>query len=187
MELSPQDRERIFLEEKARREAQEKLKKENNAKNTKYGCIGCVGLLVLLAIIGALIPKSKKSRDDTRTTMAYIMAKQFIQKQLKAPGSAEFPSQVWNEGEVRIVKLGDGSYRIRAWVDAQNAFGAKLRKNWTCDLKEASTDHWEGRVFAVFSNRGHQNANSCVVSALGRPIRVRPRPRFAGGGRLKRG
>lgn len=145
MELSQEDRDRIFQEEKARREAQERLKAEEKAKkatNARYGCLGCLGLIVLLGVIIALVPKTETSHENTDDTAAYVMAKQFIRERLKAPGSAEFPSQVWNEGEVHKSKLENGGYRVSAWVEAQNSFGAKLRTNWVCELKRESGDSW---------------------------------------------
>jgi hypothetical protein len=146
MEISPEERDRIFQEEKVRHEAQEKLKAEEKAKkatNARYGCGGCLGLIVLVGAILVLMPKTETRREDTDDTAAYVMAKQFIRERLKAPGSAEFPSQVWNEGEVHKTKLANGSYRVSAWVEAQNSFGAKLRSNWTCELKRESADSWQ--------------------------------------------
>jgi hypothetical protein len=70
------------------------------------------------------------------------MAKEFISRQLKAPGAAEFPSIVWNASDVRVVELPGGGHRVTAWVDAENAFGAKLRKSWVCELRETSRDTW---------------------------------------------
>ena len=142
MGLPQADRDRIYQEEKARFEAQAKLKAEENAKFTKYGCINCLELVILIAMIVALMPKSQKTEKDSEI-MAYIMAQNFIRRQLNSPSTADFPSLVMNAGEVRILKLNDGSYRVSAWVDAQNVFGAKLRKNWVCELKEASKDNWQ--------------------------------------------
>jgi hypothetical protein len=112
---------------------------------------GC-GCLTALAIIGALaisnvsrspltapVPTSPPLHNGD---MAYIMAQTFIKGHLKAPGSAEFASRVWNEDEVRVVELPNGSYRVSAWVDAQNSFGAKLRNNWTCELKQTTETRW---------------------------------------------
>jgi hypothetical protein len=144
MELSPEDRDRIFQEEKARRDAQERLKREEKQKNARYGCLGCLGFLILGAIIVAITPKaSQQSTDDVE---AYVQAKTFIRQQLKAPATAEFPSRLWNDGEVHVVSIQNGAYRVSAWVEAQNAFGAKLRTNWSCELKKESPDSDSWRV-----------------------------------------
>lgn len=143
VELSPEERQRIYEEEKARREAQEKMKAEATAQNTKYGCIGCMGLLAIIIVIGALLPESKTTHESDDSIMAYIMAQNFIKKRLKAPGSADFPSQVWNKEDVHVSKQADGGYRVAAWVDAQNSFGAKLRSKWVCELKPTSAEMWQ--------------------------------------------
>jgi hypothetical protein len=67
MELSPEDRDRIFQEEKVRHEAQERLKAEEKARKSEhaaYGCLGCLGVIVLLGVIIALLP----SHENTSTT-----------------------------------------------------------------------------------------------------------------------
>jgi hypothetical protein len=62
MELSPEERDRIFQEEKARRDVQKQLeadeKRKASEKVTK-GCLGCLGVVLLLGVIVALIPSSK--------------------------------------------------------------------------------------------------------------------------------
>lgn len=130
MQLSPQDRERIFQEEKARRERRVK-------PGSSIGCWVIGAIIVALLILSSKIP----DRDDDVT--AYVMAETFIKRRLKAPGTAEFPSPAWDKEAVRIIKLDTGGYRVSAWVDAQNSFGAKLRKHWVCELKSTSSGSWE--------------------------------------------
>lgn len=101
-----------------------------------------MGLLILGGVILALLPKSE-STEKRDQAEAYLMAQKFIRRQLKSPSTAEFPSFVMERGEININTLDDGSYVVMAWVDAQNAFGAKLRKRWGCKLKETSKDHWQ--------------------------------------------
>lgn len=53
-ELSPEERERIYQEEKARNEAQGQLKKEEaTAKSQKAqkGCLGCLGLTFVIFVV----------------------------------------------------------------------------------------------------------------------------------------
>jgi hypothetical protein len=55
-ELSPEERERIFEEEKVKKEAQAKLKQEDAKKMGKgcgIGCLGFIGLIVLVYVIGS--------------------------------------------------------------------------------------------------------------------------------------
>lgn len=64
MPLSPEDRDRIYEEEKARREAQDRLQHEEaiakkeagkkNAKRVGIGCLGLIGLLFISSLIGSV-------------------------------------------------------------------------------------------------------------------------------------
>lgn len=63
---------------------------------------------------------------------AYLMSQVFVKKQLKAPASAVF--QAYGSADV-IVVLKDGWYIVKAVVDAQNAFGALLRKVYYSKLR----------------------------------------------------
>lgn len=70
MELSPEERDQIFQEEKARRDAQERLKREEKQRNARYGCLGCLGLAavaILAAMIGGLFSEPHKN-DATDVT-----------------------------------------------------------------------------------------------------------------------
>lgn len=63
---------------------------------------------------------------------AYLMSQVFVKKQLKAPASAVF--QAYGSADV-IVVLKDGWYIVKAVVDAQNTFGALLRKIYYSKLR----------------------------------------------------
>jgi hypothetical protein len=64
MELSPEDRERIYNEEKARREAGGKpvAKPIEHAKKRNVGCLLLIGLVVAFAIYNAVRPGSEADR-----------------------------------------------------------------------------------------------------------------------------
>ena len=76
MELSPEEKKRIYEEEKARVEAQEKAKKEAETKKTKQGILGCLGLIVIIfviALIGGLFKSGDKTeKPSTSTSQAMI-------------------------------------------------------------------------------------------------------------------
>lgn len=69
---------------------------------------------------------------------AYVMAQVFVEKWLKAPSTAQYPLA----SEAIINDLGDGRWRVQAWVDSQNSFGAMVRNNFTCTLKYTGGDNW---------------------------------------------
>jgi hypothetical protein len=53
--LSPEEKQRIYLEEKERLGAQEKIKKEKQAKQTKGCLIGCLIPIVVIVVIFIII------------------------------------------------------------------------------------------------------------------------------------
>jgi len=60
----------------------------------------------------------------------------FVNRLLKTPSTPKFP----HYREATVSKLAPDSYRIEAWVDAQNMFGAMVRSPYTCELhKEGKT------------------------------------------------
>lgn len=68
------DRQRIYEEEKARLEAQEKIKQQRGQENLKGGLKGClwiIGIIFLLAIVGALFSGKK---DEKKTIEPKISA-----------------------------------------------------------------------------------------------------------------
>ena len=119
------------------------MKKKDDAL---AGYLGCFGIIVVAGIIfGLMWPSSDKSEPSpgSEKTMAYIMSQGFVKKRLKSPGSAEFPSMAWDKTDIRIsFDRSTGLYTVRAWVDAQNSFGAKIRTNYIVVLKEVRPDNW---------------------------------------------
>lgn len=75
---------------------------------------------------------------------AWVMAQQFVKDNLKSPGTADFGgvfSDYQDPDEV-VTYLGNGKFRVRAWVDAQNSFGATLRNHFVCELEYVGNDRW---------------------------------------------
>lgn len=80
--------------------------------------------------------KSGTSYDYYNSTDQRIDAKYYcieqVKNTLKAPSTAKFPSIIATEENVR--NIGYLKYEISSYVDAQNSFGAKLRKNFVCTV-----------------------------------------------------
>lgn len=70
---------------------------------------------------------------------AWTMAKEFVSRDLKAPATARFPRFT----EATIDDLGGGQFRVRAYVDSENGFGALIRTDFTCKLQYAGGDNWK--------------------------------------------
>jgi len=62
MELSPEERRRIYEEEKAKLKSQgEAKKKPSAAKIGCFGCLGLIGLVVIMAVIGRYAPTEDRT------------------------------------------------------------------------------------------------------------------------------
>lgn len=66
---------------------------------------------------------------------AYI-CEEYLEDRLRAPSTAEYP---WNAFGTRarsfVTYEGEYTYRVRAHVDAENAFGAKVRTQFNCRVE----------------------------------------------------
>lgn len=121
-------------------------------KVVKYSIIGFFGIVVF-AMFMAIVFSGDDSPDRAQTVakqeakprtppppkdnsiLAYGVSKDAIKPYLKAPSTAKFPSIVWNRSDISIRNLGDQKYRVRAYVDAQNAFGAMIRNNYSVTVQ----------------------------------------------------
>lgn len=121
----------------------------NNAQsgNRKIGCGGLIMMLILAAVIGGSCSKSEPPKDpnawkaEDYSTMAYVMMQDFVKRGLKAPSTAKFP---WmGDSQVMVARSKDQTYTVYGYVDAQNSFGAMLRKEYTGVVKQVGEDQWE--------------------------------------------
>ena len=94
-----------------------------------------LGLKILLVffcfilVLGALPDFDSDSEDGNEYAnegYAYSIAQDKVREVLKAPATADFADY----GEYSIRRNGDTFY-IDSYVDAENSFGAKLRKNFS--------------------------------------------------------
>lgn len=76
--------------------------------------------------------RDKLERDQS--SLAYIVSQDAIKAQLAAPSTAKFP-RYWDKNSVSVRPLGDSKYSVSAYVDAQNHYGAMLRKNYTAIIQ----------------------------------------------------
>ena len=73
---------------------------------------------------------------------AWVVCQQFLEGQLKSPASAKYPSGYPDY----TTHLGAGQYRVAAYVDSQNAFGAMIRTDFTCMVQ-----HTQGDTYSLVS------------------------------------
>lgn len=79
--------------------------------------------------------------------MAFVMCQKPIKNLLRSPSSAEFP--YLGSAGVSSTHLGGGTYAVTGYVDSQNGFGAMLRSQWTCKIKENADQTWSAIDFEV--------------------------------------
>jgi hypothetical protein len=112
-------------------------------KTGRLGKALIVVLVCLVLVLGIIGLKLVAVWHDP--TAAYFCAegavKARVRERLLAPASAVFPTVLpplfWDSA-VSATPMGGGAYRVTAWLDASNAFGAKLRSRWTCDVRKSS-------------------------------------------------
>ncbi len=76
------------------------------------------------------------------SSQAYIYSQAFVEQRLRSPTSARFPN-IRRDG-VSATAIGDCSFHIRAYVDAQNAFGAEIRTPFAVVLRRIpERESWE--------------------------------------------
>ena len=96
--------------------------------------VGFAGLLVW----GAFASKNRDKCDDK--IGAFVMSQSFVKDRLKAPSTASFP-YITDDG-VSVTKQEGCSYSVRAYVDAQNSFGAKIRTRYSVNVRPGDGDNW---------------------------------------------
>lgn len=92
---------------------------------------------------------AKRAKKCTDTTMAFVMSQEFVRRSLKAPSTAAFP--YITDDQVAVSTQPGCAFRVIAWVDAQNGFGAQIRSRYVVDLKllddEAGT--WQATAVSI--------------------------------------
>ena len=84
-------------------------------------------------------PDPNAWKNENNSSMAYIMMQDFVKKRLKSPGTADFPF-----GYSDYTKsIGKFQYKITAYVDAQNSFGALVRTRFTGIIEQTDKERWK--------------------------------------------
>ena len=72
--------------------------------------------------------RERQERADSARGGTVVVCENRMTSQLRAPGTADYPF-----GHVANVQdLGNDRYRLRSYVDAENAFGGEVRTNFVC-------------------------------------------------------
>lgn len=114
-----------------------------------------LSLCVLLLLTGLAFGSSESSGPPSRRSgsapteepdkiEAWVMAQQFVRNNMKSPGSADFGSAFggYQDPDRVVTEASAGKFRVRAWVDAENSFGAKIRTHFICELEHTGNGQW---------------------------------------------
>jgi hypothetical protein len=116
-------------------------KPKTSKSATAAGVVVLLGAGALLAsCVGYVVSNSSddSSSDGGRDDgMATVMCEDFVEERLKAPSTADF-SGVFDT----TVTGTDDSYTVVGHVDAENSFGAMIRSNYTCNIRDNGDDSW---------------------------------------------
>lgn len=111
----------------ARKALGEQPVKPTGGETLKALAVVTVVVLVVGGLLWTWIFGSEDDGGDPEINVS-VVCEQWVEERLRSPGSAEFeqfPDQ-------QIVEVDSDTYRVRAWVDSQNGFGAVLRTDYTC-------------------------------------------------------
>lgn len=103
-------------------------------------------MLTVVAVAGLLLSgcssgDDEPSAEDLRYG-AFDVCQEFVKARLKAPGTAKFRNYFEDDGEVVVTGSGQGPYTVRSSVDSENSFGASLRSNFTCTVRNVEGERW---------------------------------------------
>jgi hypothetical protein len=93
-------------------------------------------------VVTAPVSVQRSWVDRDESLGAFVFAQMAVKQSLKAPSSAKFAetmrddTSVNREGQV---------YTVVSWVDAQNSFGAVLRKVFAAKVEQVSDGRWKLR------------------------------------------
>lgn len=88
-----------------------------------------VAIVVTLGVI-AVVWSGKGATMDGAS--AKVACREFVERQLKSPSTADFTGEAVN---------GSGPFIVTGAVDAQNSFGATVRETYACTVR-ADGDTW---------------------------------------------
>jgi hypothetical protein len=101
---------------------------------TRHATTTAVSAVLLLTATACGDPE-----PDTSDQMAAAMCQEFVKKRLKSPGSADFPS---NTDTTTVSDSKPWKYKVNAYVDSQNGFGAKVRNDYVCTISTKGDGNW---------------------------------------------
>lgn len=113
---------------------------------------GAAGLLLLVVLGVNSDPDASKPEvicSPAGAERAFYAAQGIVEKNLRAPATAEFVSR-GSDGTLYARHLGGCRFDIFGKVDAQNGFGALIRSRYTLEIEyRASTKMWQASNLVI--------------------------------------
>jgi len=116
--------------------------KKNGPKIALIGCGSILALVVIIGIIGAATGGGNDGAPLSES--AAVMCESFVKKNLKSPGTADFPG-VTDTDYAKTKTISDTrpwKYKVTGVVDSQNGFGATVRTDYACTVSTKDNDTW---------------------------------------------
>lgn len=124
---------------------------QNNEDITVGHILGCLCFIVIgvIFIIIMFLPDFEEPeqvqvnwQDEDNSGEAYGHCEIWVKERLKSPSTADFPSLFLKDIEDFVKK--DGTiYTVESYVDAQNSYGATIRSNFNCVVRQSGKNLWE--------------------------------------------
>lgn len=121
---------------------------QNRRANMVFIAIGLfVMAAILLVVVSPYLPARRPLAiaptvaPAPKAFDACVMSHIFIKRQLKSPATADFAA--CNDPETYVAPLAGNIWKVSSYVDAQNAFGATLRADYSTEMRyNPATDKW---------------------------------------------
>jgi hypothetical protein len=120
MELTPEEKQKIYEEEKERLAAQDKIKKEKQQKTSKnvgIGCLSFIGIIILIAIIGNLF--GSKNSNVSNNTISLNAAVSFNGEKFFITNKDDFD---WIHVKFYIDDIVGGYKTVSYKIDAKSTY-----------------------------------------------------------------
>lgn len=107
------------------------LKAKRAAQKQSNRAVGCLAMVVVVIIYYA-VNEDETARPDPNLFSALYACEQYIKPRLTSPSTAKFG--INGTTAEAVTAFPNGTYGVVGYVDAQNAFGGTLRKNYVCEV-----------------------------------------------------
>lgn len=123
------------------------LEKKKKAK-PESGCLHMISIVLFFSFLGFIVyelfyaPRNPENFINKKPMIekidptggevhaVWVATQEYVEGQLLSPSSAKFRFGGFRD----VVNLGNDRYRVDSYVDAQNGFGAEIRRKFTCEV-----------------------------------------------------